>query len=136
MTRDRWRAALLVANRPRVPDRAQRGPDSQAAATIEREPPHAGVGEADPIDARPWGDVEFILEPAVVATEDEVDPRPEVVLDDLPVGGHVRSPLRAVAPAQVVDPAELAPLSGDYNVGVGADEAEPEGEARLPVPRE
>ena len=76
---------------------------------------------------------EVVLEPALTAVEDGVNPRPDAVRDHLAEGGHMRAPVSAI-PRQVVGLARQPAPAAELQARGAADEVDAN-RMRLLVPR-
>ena len=73
---------FLISNRRGISQHAHGGSDHQTAGSIERQALHAFVGEPDIGHAGARPHAEFIFECAGVFAQFQVDPGPEIAVDD------------------------------------------------------
>ena len=126
---------ILIADGLCVVQLADRGLDREAPVGLGREVVRARVCEPDVTRIRARRDVELVLEGAVLAAEDHVDLRPQVVVDELVEGGNIRRRV-AVRTDQIVDRARR-PITGlERRIGVRAEEPQVERQSGTRVLRE
>ena len=112
----------LVGDRRRVAQLTERGLDLQRAVGVAPQALGAAVREPDVLRPGAGPDPELVLERAVRAAQLEVDPGPELAVDDAVVRGDVGAPARRVVAAEEVDTAGRAFGAGDGCAPVGIDE--------------
>jgi hypothetical protein len=84
-------------------------------------------------DGRASPDVELVLQDTRFLAQHEVDPSPELAIDDLPVAGKVRLPRGRIVTEKIVHLAGRPIESFHRGVAIGPDESEREGETAIAV---